>query len=502
MANHNQHSSDILPPPKHELKPFTYAPLDHQKASLRLIRVLEAKSSEGYIQCEIRHATIEDSYICLSYVWGDELAGHTIILGNQHFRIRNNLYSFLVTTTQKRRLLENWLWIDALSIDQTNVEERNHQVQQMGLIFSRAREVLAWLGDNAEIAAYLYKVEEAFIQGPGFHSNQLAPPFRGTTEYRQQLAFHQSEYWKRAWITQEVALARQITVCASLAEMTFELFPATYYDGLPPDDNLKCAEGIKFKGRSLIDLINWFEAKESHERRDCIYSLLALCGEGSDLHVDYNDSEMALAKRTLACCKQSFCLCSIKVVAYALDIGEHRPWHWVDQTLDLSSEPFAYMTLPIVRGILPSWVHREVSEDYHTSDFHQCIQHAGFACAQLSHEEDTAVFLDPSGDVLIVIFPEQICPSSGAALLEIRMKMGDSHSTLVACDLNGQKARRRLVNGLIVVLSGETCQVLFSFQLLLVLNQAIYTHRPCDRVGFQGTGRAKYLSEPLLRLYS
>ncbi|RYN36232.1 hypothetical protein AA0119_g10643 [Alternaria tenuissima] len=498
MANHNQHVSAAALSRRHELEPFTYAPLDHLKASLRLIRVLEARSPEGYIQCEVRHATIEASYICLSYVWGEQGQGHNIILDKRPFRIRSNLHRFLVTARQKRRLLENWLWIDALSIDQTNVEERNHQVQQMGRVFSHAKEVLSWLGDSLGMAAYLDNVEQKYIQGRGLH---LEGPCRGTIEYSQELEFYESDYWKRAWITQEVALARQVTLCARSAEMTFELFPSTYFDGIPPDrNNLMSGARVGFKGRSLIYLINWFKNKQSHERQDCVYSLLALSGEGCDLEVDYNSSKTMLTKKILKCCKQSFCLCAIEVVAWTLHAKEHDFWDRGGRTLTLSSKPFAYLTLPVIRGVHPSWTHDSELDAPPTSSFGRCNQHADVSPIMLSREERMAVFLDFNNNLSIVIFPQQICSNSDAAFFEIKMEMGASKSTLVACDLYGRKTTRRLVNGVICKPTGETCQVFFSFSLTLTFIDGLRFRRPCDRVNFQGTENAKLLREPLLRL--
>ena len=505
MATHNQRGFIALPPPRHELKPFTYAPLDHLKASIRLIRVLETISPEGYIQCEVRHATIEASYICLSYVWGEEGPGHTIILDKQPFRIRSNLYGFLVTARRKRRLLENWLWIDALSIDQTNVEERNHQVQQMGQIFSRAKEVLSWLGENSEIAAYLERVEQAYIQGSSVYLGHSAP-HPGTIEYRQLLEFHRSEYWRRAWITQEVALACQVTLCAGLAEMTFELLPFSYFDGMPPTHKLETADRTGFKGRSLIYLINWFKAKESHERRDCIYSLLALCGEGSDLQVDYNSSEATLTMKIMECCKQSFCLCAIEIVAWTLSINQPGFWSFGSQSLDLASEPFAYITLPVIRGAPPLWTHCSRLDETSDSEPNRCNQHAGLSCIELSREEKMAVFVSSKGDILVVLFPEQICPSSSAALFEIQMNASASHSTLVACDVYGRKTTKSLVNGVSLKLDSRPVdgfyQVFFSFDLLLNFIDGLFFRTLCNRVKFQGTRDVTLLEEPLLRLCS
>lgn len=38
------------------------------------------------------------------------------------------------------------LWVDAACIDQTDVQERNHQVGQMQNIYADAEEVVVWLG--------------------------------------------------------------------------------------------------------------------------------------------------------------------------------------------------------------------------------------------------------------------------------------------------------------------------------------------------------------------
>jgi hypothetical protein len=59
---------------------------------------------------------------------------------------------------------EKWLWIDALCIDQSDAQERTHQVEIMSEIFGRADSVISWLGpayDNSEhamnaIAGYPY----------------------------------------------------------------------------------------------------------------------------------------------------------------------------------------------------------------------------------------------------------------------------------------------------------------------------------------------------------
>ena len=48
---------------------FKYQPLNHNEHSIRILKVLPGLSSDT-IQCELEHATIEATYICLSYGWG------------------------------------------------------------------------------------------------------------------------------------------------------------------------------------------------------------------------------------------------------------------------------------------------------------------------------------------------------------------------------------------------------------------------------------------------
>ena len=42
------------------------------------------------------------------------------------------------------------MWIDALCIDQTSMEERNHQVRAMSKIYTQAARVVIWHSDISE----------------------------------------------------------------------------------------------------------------------------------------------------------------------------------------------------------------------------------------------------------------------------------------------------------------------------------------------------------------
>ena len=109
---------------------------------------------QGYLQI-INVEQCLDRYEALSYTWGTEEARSSIWLdGNRPLPIKPNLETALQhlrLPTQARRL-----WIDAICIDQSNLEERSRQVQYMGKVYKHAARVIVWLGLKSP------GVEEAF----------------------------------------------------------------------------------------------------------------------------------------------------------------------------------------------------------------------------------------------------------------------------------------------------------------------------------------------------
>jgi len=61
---------------------------------------------------------------------------------------------------------ERFLWINALSIDQTNIAEQNLQVRLMTKIYDKAANVLIWIGtptEESELATARMKAMESVV---------------------------------------------------------------------------------------------------------------------------------------------------------------------------------------------------------------------------------------------------------------------------------------------------------------------------------------------------
>lgn len=82
-------------------------------------------------------------YVALSYTWGDADLVKEILLDGELFHVRENLWDFL--NRARQTCLMEYLWIDALCINQSKAGEGNHQVAMMGDIYSRAERVIVWL---------------------------------------------------------------------------------------------------------------------------------------------------------------------------------------------------------------------------------------------------------------------------------------------------------------------------------------------------------------------
>jgi hypothetical protein len=76
--------------------------LDLSIKSIRLVRICPELSRRGQIRCDMRHATIDSDYTCISYVWGQPDQGHEILINDQKSIVRKNLFNFLRAGRKKQ----------------------------------------------------------------------------------------------------------------------------------------------------------------------------------------------------------------------------------------------------------------------------------------------------------------------------------------------------------------------------------------------------------------
>ena len=312
----------VVPATFDPIPPFKHAALDHTQPSIRIIKVLPSLSPEGFVQCTLTHGSTADDYTCLSYTWGDENASYPILVDAQAFFVRKNLHGFLHVVREMYPLRP--FWIDAVCIDQGSIAERNHQVAQMGVIYAAAVHVMIWLGNNAKISEFFrawneHSQHESRISWYMSARDHLKEVEAGWIE----LANH--AYWSRAWITQEIAHSRALTMLAD----TVEIHDFQYISRIPwvVDATFDKRFAVQINiarhhhtilGKTLSSLLQRLPHQECHNPRDQIYALLGLAAEGAGICVDYGSSDLSFILTLFRECKELACLCGVELLSEIL----------------------------------------------------------------------------------------------------------------------------------------------------------------------------------------
>lgn len=163
-------------------------------------------------------------YRAVSYVWGSPSVTKAILIDGKQFVVRANLWDFLAEA--RRENFTGALWVDAICINQNNMEERSSQVAMMGLIYSKAINVWAWVGLGTKrhhsafqhIAKIDWPAEVQKIVN-GQESSAIKQHIKSLN------LLLDLEYWSRLWIIQEYVLARCVTIqCGPevLSEITLD----------------------------------------------------------------------------------------------------------------------------------------------------------------------------------------------------------------------------------------------------------------------------------------
>jgi hypothetical protein len=192
-------------------------------------------------------------------------------------------------------------WIDAICIDQGSSSERTHQVAQMSMVYSRAYRVITWLGHTPSLQPSMGSIrdglsdfEAAMNSGKDWQDPELSRALRWMHAFDQSRFikdFCKNEYWKRAWVTQEIVLARQVFVVIHDSLVDLSLLTSRLNIWEPPSQ----FNVLRESKVSLWFLLNHLRDQKCSIPHDRIFSVLGLVHGGHNIVVDYT-----LAPETLA----------------------------------------------------------------------------------------------------------------------------------------------------------------------------------------------------------
>lgn len=206
------------------------------------ILVLEPGKDDDKVSCHLVNVVLSwrTRYEALSYTWGDPTITEEITFNGHRKHVTANLQVALRYLRYEDR--QRILWVDALCINQDDIDERESQVQMMGSIYSSARQVLIWLGEETGEVKGAFQVMKrleasfAALHSKRYVSNRvplldstlealfptsmLGPNF----EWKPVIGLLQRPWFQRTWIIQEAILPSRATVICGHTVMPWHKF--------------------------------------------------------------------------------------------------------------------------------------------------------------------------------------------------------------------------------------------------------------------------------------
>jgi hypothetical protein len=131
---------------------YQYEALEHQGRQIRLLTLLPSVDPGADISCTLATAGLDrlPSYEALSYVWGaiGDTCPNPVYIDGHAMIISTNLEAALRALRFPN--MSRTLWIDAICINQNDMDERAIQVIFMGAVYSKAKSVTIWLGTSSD----------------------------------------------------------------------------------------------------------------------------------------------------------------------------------------------------------------------------------------------------------------------------------------------------------------------------------------------------------------
>ncbi|KAI9730146.1 MAG: hypothetical protein M1818_008240 [Claussenomyces sp. TS43310] len=140
------------------MQPFKYTPISLERGcgETRLVTIHPGHWTDR-ISCTIATVCIHDpvSFQALSYAWGQREITTEISLDDSSLSVTTNLEAAL---RHLRQDVPRVMWIDAICIDQRNLDERSSQVLMMRDIYEKADKTIVWLGEGTSQSRAAYKL--------------------------------------------------------------------------------------------------------------------------------------------------------------------------------------------------------------------------------------------------------------------------------------------------------------------------------------------------------
>ncbi|KAI7777299.1 hypothetical protein LA080_003816 [Diaporthe eres] len=348
---------------------FRHEPLQHPRSHIRLLEVLLVDNSHAIdgieVHCQLtthrftpgkksrsffntESEELTPLYHAISDVWGRPDDMVTILVSDKQMEVRRNCEYALKQSAWHGAA--RYIWCDAICIDQTNDDEKGHQVYMMGDIYRNAQGVLACVGPHS-------RGSQILLQALRTHASTMSRIAASATDDRCEYSrspwsifasqptdgspkwsniarrwawqedanldalipamkeFLDRDYFSRTWVYQEIVLRRHIILCCGCTRTPlyslYGIFLIMEYLGhLSVRDTEKAwpllragAFSWSRSEKSLETLMGDVLALDCADPRDKVYSVLSMVHwrrrSEEPIYPDYTLDTHSLASKVL-----------------------------------------------------------------------------------------------------------------------------------------------------------------------------------------------------------
>lgn len=188
---------------------YEYTPLDRHTRQKKLLHLHVSQHGDQPLEGKIVIASLTDQpvYNALSYVWGSTTPEDEIIIDGRVQPITRNLSNALHVIRRHHEGDEQMvLWADGVCMDQSSIEEKNHQVPLMRTIFETAQMVLIWLDISIDTTTPSFR---RFASTEPSSDDPIKSSEYSVAHVKDLLTITLQDYWRRIWIQGEVINAKE-----------------------------------------------------------------------------------------------------------------------------------------------------------------------------------------------------------------------------------------------------------------------------------------------------
>ncbi|KAF5027530.1 hypothetical protein F66182_347 [Fusarium sp. NRRL 66182] len=223
-------------------------------------------------------------YETVSYSWGGEDGNQRlcrpIYIGEFWDILLQTQNCFSMLQYLKPRRGCRMVWVDAICINQSDIDERSQQVQQMGNIYSQCSQVVLWLGDDI--------VKPVPGTYPSRHPLQDLAMEHRTSNLEEHIGLRyilRRRYFSRVWVIQELILAPRVMM--PVANIIFYADARTSRDlptSMPTSWSWEDTQAPwmqhmtqkSVQATGLFDVVSLLSKSQASDPRDHVFGILGL----------------------------------------------------------------------------------------------------------------------------------------------------------------------------------------------------------------------------------